>query len=260
NPQTNQIIATVPAKFVEMTYSTNVTPNVTSRGYFILTATNATPPNLGTTKGYSVFYEGSSTTLPLAVGQIFDSFEFIAAPTPSPAAPQTTTPTPAPIPADYIEVRSALFGAVINHPPDWEVRPPYNSPHGYSLLHIFAPEGEQGVFTADRPNFNVEVAEERGAMADYEARAWLEQRAFELMAIHEQFEIIESVPTTVAGQPAWMIKYTFTSLISDSEVTHMQILGGVAGRTYLLTYSSPVEHFDEYLPAVQHMLNSFRVE
>ncbi|HEX6281382.1 MAG TPA: hypothetical protein VFZ67_04085, partial [Nitrososphaera sp.] len=56
NPQTNQIIATVPVKFVEMTYSTNVTPDVTSRGHFILTATNATPPNLGTTKGYSVFY------------------------------------------------------------------------------------------------------------------------------------------------------------------------------------------------------------
>ena len=80
--------------------------------------------------------------------------------------PATPTP-PSSIPADYIEWRSPLFGVVISHPPDWEIRPPYNSPRGYSLAQFFSPEGEQAVFTADRPNFNVEIAEEMGAMADY---------------------------------------------------------------------------------------------
>ncbi|MDW0122180.1 MAG: hypothetical protein QOK81_06130, partial [Nitrososphaeraceae archaeon] len=61
NPQTNETIATVPAKLVEMTYSTNFVPNEIRTGYFISTATNATTPNPGTTKGYSVFYEGNST-------------------------------------------------------------------------------------------------------------------------------------------------------------------------------------------------------
>src|SRR5215204_3819291 len=100
NPQTNETIATVPARLVEMAYSTNFAPNETRTGYFISTATNATPPNLGTTKGYAVFYEGNSTTntaaaeittataasgslaptpLPPVVGQVFDSFELIAA-------------------------------------------------------------------------------------------------------------------------------------------------------------------------------------
>src|SRR5215216_3016414 len=100
NPQTNETIATVPARLVEMAYSTNAAPNETRTGYFISTATNATAPNLGTTKGYAVFYEGNSTTntaaaeittataasgslaptpLPPVVGQIFDSFELIAA-------------------------------------------------------------------------------------------------------------------------------------------------------------------------------------
>ena len=50
----------MPAKFVEMTHSTNITPDEISRGYFILTATNITAPNIGATKGYSLFYEGSS--------------------------------------------------------------------------------------------------------------------------------------------------------------------------------------------------------
>jgi len=121
NAQTNQTIAIVPAKSAEITYSTNsAPPNETRTGYFILTATNATAPNLGTTtKGYSVFYEGNSTTtstiaettttttipfgslalatpLPAPVRQVFDSFELVTAapsrpipPPPPPAAPPT---------------------------------------------------------------------------------------------------------------------------------------------------------------------------
>src|SRR5918999_783197 len=93
NPQTNQTIATVPAKFVEITYSTAIAPNEAKSGYLISTASNATAPNLGTTKGYTIFYEGSSVSaaeptigfgslrqIPPAVKQIFDSFQLIAAP------------------------------------------------------------------------------------------------------------------------------------------------------------------------------------
>src|SRR5215213_8814130 len=102
---------TVPAQFVEMTYSTNFAPNETRIGYFLLTATATTPRNLGTMTGYSIFYEGNSTAnatttveqgttatistgstiaspasvssssislLPAPVKQVFDSFELIA--------------------------------------------------------------------------------------------------------------------------------------------------------------------------------------
>jgi hypothetical protein len=183
-----------------------------------------------------------------------------ANPTTTPTTTTTTTPTPT-IPADYIEVRSALFGAVISYPPDWEVRPPYNSPRGFSLLHVFAPEGgDEGEFTADRPNFNVEVSEQQGAMSQASARAYLEERAFELMTLHEQFEVTQSVPTALAGQPGWMIEMRYTSLIDGSDNVQMQVMAGMAGRTYLLSYSSPADLYDEYLSAVQNMINSFRVE
>jgi PKD repeat protein len=104
NPQTNETIATVPAKLVEITYGTNFAPNETRTGSFILTATNVTAPSLGTTKGYSVFYEGNSATtaettrppgslaptpLPAHVRQVFDSFELIASP---PSSPPPTSP------------------------------------------------------------------------------------------------------------------------------------------------------------------------
>ena len=95
DPETNETLTTVPGKLVEMTYSSNFAPDEMRRGYFILAAANETVPNVGTTKGYSVFYEGNSTTtttpaeittaaasltLSPAVAQVLDSFELIAAP------------------------------------------------------------------------------------------------------------------------------------------------------------------------------------
>ena len=93
DPQTNQTIATVPAKIVEMTYATAISPNEARSGYLISTATNATAPTAGMTKGYTIFYEGSSVSAaelalgfgslrpsPPAVEHILDSFQLIAAP------------------------------------------------------------------------------------------------------------------------------------------------------------------------------------
>jgi PKD repeat protein len=91
--QSNQTLTTLPAKFVEMTYTTaSSAPDETKRGYFLLTATNATAPDLGVTKGYSVFYEGNyvsaetrsanssaPTPLPEAARQVFGSFELVTA-------------------------------------------------------------------------------------------------------------------------------------------------------------------------------------
>jgi hypothetical protein len=98
NAETNETIEIVPARFVEMTYATNFAPNEIREGYFISTATNATDPDPGVTKAYTVFYEGNSTTanvtsvaqttttsdnfqppLPAPVRQVFDSFELVAA-------------------------------------------------------------------------------------------------------------------------------------------------------------------------------------
>ena len=100
--------ATVPAKLVEITYSTNLDPTETKRGYFISTATDATTRNSGMITGYGIFYEGtsifspgsplpsttstaveeegeetgpasiSSILPPEPVGEVFDTFELIA--------------------------------------------------------------------------------------------------------------------------------------------------------------------------------------
>jgi PKD repeat protein len=99
NNNNDTVTATVPAKHVEMTYSTDSAPDETRRGYLISAATGATASNLGTITGYTVFYESTSPSstsavadeegeetmlpvgsllLPEPVTEVFDSFELIA--------------------------------------------------------------------------------------------------------------------------------------------------------------------------------------
>jgi PKD repeat protein len=129
----NRIAATtVPAKYVEMTYSTSFAPNEIKRGYFILTATAATPRNLGTITGYSIFYEGNSaaeavssgsltptTPLPAAVSQVFDSFELVAAPTEPLIVEITSSDTEGVAPATF-EFEADVTGGMEPYTINWD--------------------------------------------------------------------------------------------------------------------------------------------
>jgi PKD repeat protein len=139
NAQTNQTIAAVPAQFVEMIYNTASAPNETREGYFILTATNATQPNVGMTKGYSIFYEGgnsssattSQTTTPSGnlvlrplappVRELFDSFELVAVvvPTEQPLTVElTSNDTEAIAPATF-EFEADITGGIEPYTISW---------------------------------------------------------------------------------------------------------------------------------------------
>src|SRR5918996_1032946 len=141
NAQTNQTIVTVPGQFVEMTYNTASSPNETREGYFILTATNATRPNVGMTKGYSIFYEGGNSSTaaatadtttssgslalgPLAapVREVFDSFELVAvvAPTEQPLTVEiSSNDTEAIAPATF-EFEADVVGGTEPYTYSWD--------------------------------------------------------------------------------------------------------------------------------------------
>src|SRR5918996_922234 len=148
----NRIMATrttttIPAKLVEMTYSTNFAPNGIRSGYFILTATAATPRNLGVMTGYSIFYEGNSTanataeeattmstgsteasptstslaSLPSSppVKQVFDSFELIAAHTEPLTVEITSEDTEGIAPATF-EFEASVAGGMQPYTISWD--------------------------------------------------------------------------------------------------------------------------------------------
>src|SRR5215217_2262445 len=130
----------VPAKLVAMTYSTNLAPNETRIGYFILTATAATPRNLGMITGYSIFYEGNSVMqavstgsslappssslpppipFPAAVRQVFGSFELLAAPTEPLAVEITSSDTEGVAPATF-DFEANVTGGTVPYTYSWD--------------------------------------------------------------------------------------------------------------------------------------------
>jgi PKD repeat protein/type II secretory pathway pseudopilin PulG len=131
----------VPAKLVAMTYSTNLAPNETRIGYFILTATAATPRNLGMITGYSIFYEGNSviqtvstgtgsslappsqspppTPFPASARQVFGSFELLAAPTEPLAIEITSSDTEGVAPATF-DFEANVTGGTVPYTYSWD--------------------------------------------------------------------------------------------------------------------------------------------
>jgi PKD repeat protein len=160
NAQTNQTIATVPAKNVEMTYNTNFAPNETRTGYFILTATDATAPNRGMTKGYSVFYEGNSATaetttpsgslvprpLPVPVRQVFDSFELVTAvPTEPLTVDITSSDTEGGIAPATFEFEAGVAGGTEPYTYSWDFDGEGSSDDDDVIDHTFEEDGSYDV-------------------------------------------------------------------------------------------------------------------
>src|ERR671914_1909546 len=165
NAQTNQTISTVPAQFVEMIYNTASAPNETREGYFILTATDATHPNVGMTKGYSIFYEGGNssaataeTTMPSGslalrplaapVREVFDSFELVAVvvPTEEPLTVEiTSNDTEAIAPATF-EFEANVGGGTEPYTYSWDFDDESSEESDeQTVLHTFEEAGSYNV-------------------------------------------------------------------------------------------------------------------
>jgi hypothetical protein len=84
NPASSGLLATAPARFVEITYSTDSAPSEMRTGYLFLTASNATPPNEMIT-GYSIFYDGTLAATAVRAEETTQSGSLLRA---SPAAAQ----------------------------------------------------------------------------------------------------------------------------------------------------------------------------
>jgi PKD repeat protein len=210
NAQTNQTISTVPAQFVEMIYNTASAPDETREGYFILTATNATQPNIGTTKGYSIFYEGgnssatiSETTAPPAslalrplappVKEVFDSFELVsvvAAPTEQPLTVEiTSNDTEAIAPAAF-EFEADITGGIEPYAINWNFGDGSSDDDADIVDHTFEEAGSY--------NVNLTVTDSRGQSASDSMEITVEEEA---PPAEEEEEEVEEEPIPIPSPP-----------------------------------------------------------
>ena len=203
NAQTNQMISIVPAKTVEIKYKAAASaPNEIREGYFILTATNTTHPNVGMTKGYTIFYEGTSTAVdaataatiqqttaatpsgslpqpPAAVRQVFDSFELIAAeeeveePT-NPLTVDITSSDTEGVAAATIEFEADVAGGTEPYTYSWDFDGDDSSDDDDVVSHIFDEDGSYDVgltvtdSSGQRASDSMEITIEEAPAADEE--------------------------------------------------------------------------------------------
>ena len=71
------------------------------------------------------------------------------------------------------------------------------------------------------------------------------------------FNIIEQNPTTLAGNNAYKIVYTFT--LEQINFKRMDIWTIKDDRVYLISYLVEMEKYSSYLPTIQKMVDSFEI-
>src|ERR687893_105699 len=205
NAQTNQTISTVPAQFVEMIYNTASAPNEKREGYFILTATDATHPNVGMTKGYSIFYEGGNssaataeTTMPSGslalrplaapVREVFDSFELVAVvvPTEEPLTVEiTSNDTEAIAPATF-EFEANVTDGIEPYTYNWNFGDGSEESNEESVDHTFEEAGSY--------NVSLTLTDSRGQSASDSIEITVEEAPPAEEVVEEEEEEEEPIP------------------------------------------------------------------
>lgn len=74
------------------------------------------------------------------------------------------------------------------------------------------------------------------------------------------FKLLNSTSTTLAGLPAHMIVYSFTDEEIQTPWQNLQVWTIKDGIAYIITYGGVPEEFESSLPALQSVMDSFRLE
>ena len=143
---------------------------------------------------------------------------------------------------------------------------PYNNPNlGFSLdypanwekeesLTFVSPQGGIGNRTPEVISVTTEVLPTSDFSLDRYSDAAIGQ-----VESFQDFKLLNSSSTMLAGLPAHMILYTFTDE-SQTPLQNLQVWAVKDGTAYVVTYGGTPEEFDSSLPAFQSIIDSFSLE
>lgn len=143
---------------------------------------------------------------------------------------------------------------------------PYNNPNlGFSLeyptnwekeesLTFVSPQGGIGNRTPEVINITTELL----PTSDFNLERYTEA-ALGQVEVFQDFRLLNSSSTTLAGLPAHLIVYTFTDE-NQTPLQNLQVWTVKDGMAYIVTYGGTPEEFDSSLPAFQSIIDSFSLE
>lgn len=143
---------------------------------------------------------------------------------------------------------------------------PYNNPNlGFSLdypanwekeesLTFVSPQGGIGNRTPEVISVTTEALPTSNFSLDRYSDAAIGQ-----VESFQDFKLLNSSSTMLAGLAAHMILYTFTDE-SQTPLQNLQVWAVKDGTAYVVTYGGTPEEFDSSLPAFQSIIDSFSLE
>jgi hypothetical protein len=147
--------------------------------------------------------------------------------------------------SDLVSYSNPNLGFSLEYPSEWEKE---------ESLTFVSPQGGIGNRTPEVISITTEVLPTSDFSLDSYTEAALGQ-----VESFQDFRLLNSSSTTLAGLPAHMILYTFTDE-SQTPLENLQVWTIKDGIAYVITYGGTPEEFDSSLPTFRSVMDSFSLE
>jgi hypothetical protein len=153
--------------------------------------------------------------------------------------------------------QNATYGIKMQYPSGWQVAQFNNSAANPTKLVVgfLSPIGVQRI--TDRIPENILVAVENLSSRNMGLAPYTTLQLSLLSEGTQGFNLVESLPTTIANNPAHQVVYTET--MDQLKLKKMQVWTVKDGMAYLIIYAADEADYSSQLPTARRMLDSFEI-
>jgi hypothetical protein len=147
---------------------------------------------------------------------------------------------------DLIPYSNPNLGFSLGYPSDWQKE---------ESLTFISPTGGIG----NRGPEVISITTELLPTSDYSLEKYT-QASLDQVESFQDFQLLNSTSTILAGLPAHLIIYSFTDDEDQTPLQNLQVWTVKDGMAYVITYGGTPEEFDSSLPVLQNVMGSFELE
>ena len=151
----------------------------------------------------------------------------------------------------YFTYENDRYGLNIDYPETWKEKAGSGGVHSKEIVLFESPQGSAE--TPDRGTVSImveDLASSSPSLKEYTDNY--------LQLIEKSFDLEETKKTTLAKPPAWQI--VFTGNNGKFQFKRLQIWTLKDNQAYVLTYTAPVDDYEEFEPTVQSMIESLEID
>jgi hypothetical protein len=153
--------------------------------------------------------------------------------------------------------QNSTYGIKMQYPPEWNVTEFNNTAGARTKLVVgfLSPIGVQSI--SDRNSESVVVGVENLSSSNMGLAPYTTLQLSLLSQVTQDFNLLESHPTTLANNPAHQIVYTET--VGPLKLKKMQVWTLMDGKAYIINYGADEPSYPSQLPTARRMLDSFEI-